>query len=528
MRRECYDRIPSRRFLATRHLLCSMTLIAGIAGALRNAAASLCDNGHIVAVCEQERVTRTRRAALRQGRLPTETLDTILRIGGREIADVSTYAVAETAIDLPSDLPVERVEHHRAHAATSFFTSPFADAVVLVCDRHGEPELSVWRGDRSGVTRLDFPWNGPAFAAVYSRAAQAFGFAPDGDEHRLEALAHVADRPADAALSLVASDGKSLEVSSQFSACIASLVRSVGSGDGLPAAARVANGVQRSLGESLVHVVRAIRSRFGGRHLCLGGGLFYNSYFNTVVAQSDVYEHTFVPVNPGNAGIAVGAALEVAGKDRPPPGAMPLSPFLGPGYDAGEIKAILENCKLSYDYVHGGQVIERAARAISQGKLVAWFQGRMEWGPRALGNRSILVSPVAPFVLENLNVFLKHRAPHRSYSVSVCAEDAPRYFRGPPTSHFMEYEYEVIDAEVLRALLPLNSTRLRVQTVPESAGSFHTLIKAFGDLTGVPIVVNTSFNGFAEPIVCTPRDAVRVFYGTGLDMAVIGRFVLQK
>ena len=92
----------------------------------------------------------------------------------------------------------------------------------------------------------------------------------------------------------------------------------------------------------------------------------------------------------------------------------------------------------------------------------------------------------------------------------------------------MEYEYEVMDADVLRALLPLNSTRLRVQTVPESAGSFHTLIKAFGDLTGVPILVNTSFNGFAEPIVCTPRDAVRVFYGTGLDMAVIGRFVLQK
>ena len=505
-----------------------MTVIAGIAGALRNAAASLCDNGRIVAVCEQERVTRTRRAALRRGRLPTETLETILRVGGRALADVSTYAVAETAIDLPSDLPVERVEHHRAHAATSFFTSPFADAVVLVCDRHGDPELSVWRGDVTGLTRLDFPWSGPAFATIYSRAAHAFGFAPDGDEHRLEALAHVADRPADAALSLVGSDGERLEISPQFSSCIANLVRSDGSGDVLPAAARVANGVQRSLGESLVHVVRAIHSRFGGHHLCLGGGLFYNSYFNTVVAQSGVYEHTFVPVNPGNAGIAVGAALQVAGKDRQPLGGLPLSPFLGPGYEAGEIKSTLENCKLSYDYVHGGQVIERAARAISQGKLVGWFQGRMEWGPRALGNRSILVSPVAPFVLENLNVFLKHRAPHRSYSVSICEDDVPRYFRGPPSSHFMEYEYEVIDIDALHALLPLNATRLRVQTVPESAGSFHMLIKAFGAQSGVPILVNTSFNGFAEPIVCTPRDAVRVFYGTGLDMAVIGRFVLQK
>jgi carbamoyltransferase len=277
-----------------------------------------------------------------------------------------------------------------------------------------------------------------------------------------------------------------------------------------------------------LQVVRDVKVRFGGRHLCLGGGLFYNSYFNTLLAQSGVYEHTFVPVNPGNAGVAIGAALEVAGPERDRHRDVPLSPFLGPSYEPGEIKATLDNCKLVYDYVHGGQVIERAATVLSQGKLVGWFQGRMEWGPRALGNRSILASPLVPYVLENLNVFLKHREPSRSYSVSICAEDAPRYFRGPAMSQFMEYEYEVIDPDALRALLPLNATRLRVQTVPESAGSFHTLIKAFGALTGVPVLVNTSFNGFNEPIVCTPRDAVRVFYGTGLDMVVIGNFILQK
>jgi len=152
----------------------------------------------------------------------------------------------------------------------------------------------------------------------------------------------------------------------------------------------------------------------------------------------------------------------------------------------------------------------------------------MEWGARALGNRSILASPVSPYVLENLNVFLKQRAAHHSYSVSVCSEDTPRYFRGPASSDFMEYEHDVIDPEALRTLLPLKASSLRLQTVPESLTSFHTLIKAFGAATGVPILVNTSFNGFNEPIVCTPRDAVRVFYGTGLDMAVIGNFVLQK
>jgi carbamoyltransferase len=290
----------------------------------------------------------------------------------------------------------------------------------------------------------------------------------------------------------------------------------------------VAHALQQGLVECLLQVVRAVKARFGGAHLCLGGGLFYNSCFNAAVAQSGTFAHTFVPVNPGNAGVAVGAALVITWRNGGQGVRAPLSPFLGPGYESDEIKTTVENCKLSYDYVRDGEVIERTVKALSRGKLVGWFQGRMEWGPRALGNRSILASPVAPFVLENLNVFLKHRAAHRSYSVSVCEEDVHRYFRGPAASPFMEYDYEVSDPGLLRGILPLDSTRLRVQTVPASAKLFHDLIRAFGDATGVPILVNTSFNGFAEPIVCTPRDAVRVFYGTGLDTAIIGRFLLQK
>ena len=479
-----------------------MSVIVGIAGAARNAAATLCDGGRIIAACEQERVTRTRRAGLRASDLPVEAVGTVLRLGGRTIGDVSRYAIAETAIDLPSEVRIERVDHHRAHAATAFFTSPFPEATVLVCDRHGLPELTVWQGDDAGVTPAAFPWVGPAFATVYARAAEAFGFAPLGDEHRLEALAQVADR-SEILRPLMAYRGDRVELSPQFTESIAGL-RDGASHGSTPAAARAASSLQQSIGEVLLQLVQDLKGRFGGRHLCLGGGLFYNSYFNTLLAQSGVYEQTFVPVNPGNAGVGVGAALEVAGSERAPRAGWPLSPFLGPAYDAGEIKATLDNCKLVYDYVHGGQLIERAATALSQGKLVGWFHGRMEWGPRALGNRSILASPLAPFVLENLNVFLKHREPHRSYSVSVPAEDASRYFRGPSASQFMEYEYDVIDRGVLRPLLPLNAKKLRVQTVPESAGSFHTLIKAFGALTGVPILVNTSFNGFSEPIVALP------------------------
>ena len=227
-------------------------------------------------------------------------------------------------------------------------------------------------------------------------------------------------------------------------------------------------------------------------------------------------------------GVAVGAALAVAAEEAPLPRREPLSPFLGPEFSPQETKAVLDNCKLSYDYLRDNQIIDHATAALAKGQLVGWFQGRMEWGPRALGHRSILASPVSPYVLENLNLFLKHRASHETYSVVTCVEDLPRYFRGPAKSSFMEYEYGVVDRDLLRTLLPTNATRLRVQTVDASAGLFYDLIRAFGDLTGVPMLVNTSFNGFNEPIVCNPRDAVRVFYGTGLDLAVLGSLVLQK
>jgi carbamoyltransferase len=504
-----------------------MAIIVGIAGAARNAAVALYD-GERVVVCEQERVTRTRRAALRPGQLPVEALDTVLRVAGHSRADISAYAVAERAIELPPGLPVERVDHHAAHAATAFYSSSVRDAVVLVCDRSGAPQLTVWRGDGRALTREELPWTGPSFAEVYGRLAEAFGSAPDGDEPRLEALAHAAGPPVPWTLAPIRYCGDHLEVSPALSDSIARVSIAKGSQTDVLHAAAVASGGQRHVGDALVQLVSDVKRQFGGRHLCLGGGLFYNSFFTTLLAESGLYERTFVPVNPGNGGVALGAALHVATRHGASLPCAPLSPFLGPDFDTNEIKTVLDNCKLSYDYADGRQIAERTATALAQGKLVGWFQGRMEWGPRALGNRSILASPVAPFVLENLNGFLKKREPHRSYSVAVCEEDAPRYFQGPTASPFMEFEYSVLQPDILRALLPLGATRLRVQTVPKSAGAFYSLIKAFGAETGVPILVNTSFNGFNEPIVCTPRDAVRVFYGTGLDTVAIGGFILQK
>jgi carbamoyltransferase len=152
----------------------------------------------------------------------------------------------------------------------------------------------------------------------------------------------------------------------------------------------------------------------------------------------------------------------------------------------------------------------------------------MEWGPRALGHRSILANPVAGHALENLNIYLKKRRWYQAFSVSALEEDLDRHFDGPAASPHMEYEYAVRNPDLLRAVVPAGATALRVQSVGRESGLFRRLLEAFSAATGAGVLVNTSFNGFSEPMVCTPRDAIRVFYGTGLDVLVMGRFVLRK
>jgi carbamoyltransferase len=225
----------------------------------------------------------------------------------------------------------------------------------------------------------------------------------------------------------------------------------------------------------------------------------------------------------------VGAALDVAGDAR---ATGSVSPFLGPEYDTEAIKRTLDNCKLSYECLDEGEAIATAVRALARGHLVGWFQGRMEWGHRALGHRSILASPLSPYVLDNLNVFLKHRQRHRAYGVSVPVDRAAECFDGPPASPYMEFEFTPKDPDRLRPIMPEGTKSIRVQTIPpdEIGGSPRTrlLHEQFGEATGLPVLVNTSFNGFSEPMVCSPRDAIRVFFGTGLDLLVMDRFVIRK
>jgi carbamoyltransferase len=204
---------------------------------------------------------------------------------------------------------------------------------------------------------------------------------------------------------------------------------------------------------------------------------------------------------------------------------------LGPSYRAEEIKQVLENCKLRFRYLlTTGELIQAAVQQLGDNKIVAWMQGRMEFGPRALGNRSILASPRDPYSSENLNIFIKHREPFRKFAASVPAELASEYFEVGPNARYLATIGRVKEAHRQTfADAILGNGLVRVHTVSrEDNPLLHELLLASGKRTGLPVLYNTSFNLFNDPLVCSPRDAVRGFYSSGIDSMFVGHFLLEK
>ncbi len=234
----------------------------------------------------------------------------------------------------------------------------------------------------------------------------------------------------------------------------------------------------------------------------------------------------------GNAGTAVGAVLETWHTVFRSPDRIPLTTLaLGPAFAAAEIKQVLENCKLRFRYmVTTDEVIDTAVAQLNDSKIVSWMHGRMEFGARALGNRSILASPMNPYSTENLNLFIKHREPFRKFAASVPAELCARYFEVGPNARYLATVGRVKpEHRDLFAAAVLSCDLVRVHTVDREENPLYwKLLHAAGKSTGLPVLYNTSFNLFGEPLVCSPRDAVRSFYSSGIDAMFVGNFFLQK
>jgi carbamoyltransferase len=498
-----------------------MTLTAGFGGLSNHACAALANAQAVLGVCEQERITRVRGAGVAASGLPDQALDSLLDHLHCTRSDIVRSGVAENTHHALA-WPTTTFEHHEAHACASYLTSPFTSATILICD-HEQPGLSVWTGEGPEIRRVDWPWSGTSLSDLYSECSRLIGFGSESGEQRFEALARMVSAcPDDTFPQLFTTDGTRIDTAANWRERIAE--RAGGAPSNYAKGARLAGALQQQIGELLVETLSRIKARTASEHLCLGGSLFYHSSLNSVVRQAGLFERVFIPANPGNAGLAVGTAMRLSG--LPP---AQLSAFMGPSYEPDAIKWTLDNCKLRYDWVDEGSAVEQAVHHLQQGRLVAWFEGRMEWGPRALGARSILASPFSPYVLENLNRFLKRREAWRGYALSALADAVPAHFAGPNESPFMECDYRPKDVSRFRSVMPSEAAHLRLHVVDGyGLQRFRSLLAAFGTATGVPCLVNTSFNGFHEPIVCTPRDAVRVFFGSGLDVLILDRFVLTK
>ncbi len=452
---------------------------------------------------------------------------------------------------------VVRLDHHRCHAASAYYASPAERALVMTFDEQGDGRsctVALGEGNHLRVLRsVPFPHS---LGWVYSQVTDLLGFTPRQDEHKTQWLSLEGEptfedvflemfRPAAGSLPRfdLSYFNRGLAGHIAFSKKFYRRLRIQPplSGDladaQKPALAeslrrQLASSLQRACAKVVAECAETYRQKTGTRTLCLAGGVFLNPLLVRAVEENTNFDDVFVQPAAGNEGTALGATWlvwhEHLKKPRLDP---PAHLYWGPAYSNQQIKQVLENCKARYRWHEGEeQKIEQALRPIEAGKIVAWFQGAAEFGPRALGNRSLLASPWAPYVKENLNEYIKHREAFRPFAISVPAEDGPRYFECASSGRFMATLGRVRPEAlplVEGFLLPDRCVRLHV-VEREVNPALWRLLKRFGERVSAPMLVNTSFNLFGEPLVMTPRDAVRSFYCSGIDAMVIGNFSLEK
>lgn len=463
--------------------------------------------------------------------------------------------------------------HHHSHAASAFYPSPFESAAILVMDGVGEwATTSLGRG--SGATielfrEIRFPHS---LGMLYSAFTYYLGFAVNDGEYKVMGLApygepRYAGRILDNLIDLKADGSFRLDMR-YFDYCtglamtngrFADLFEGPRRTDAEPLTQRhmdIARSVQAVTEEAILRICRTLAKETGERNLCLAGGVALNCVANGKILRDGAFDNIWIQPAAGDSGGALGVALTIdhclgqtprraGGNGDGMKGA-----YLGPAFDRAEIGAVIARFDAVFDELGDDALFAAVVDALAGEKVVGWFQGRMEFGPRALGNRSILADPRSRNMQRILNMKIKYRESFRPFAPAVLEEKAADYFELETESPYMLLVADMRDSHrrplsaeegALFGLDKLNAVRsdvpaithvdysARVQTVTrESNPRFHRLLEEFETRTGVPVLVNTSFNIRDEPIVCTPEEAFRCFMGTEMDMLVLGNTVLRK
>jgi carbamoyltransferase len=472
-------------------------------------------------------------------------------------------------VELP---PLLFTEHHQAHAASAFFPSPFDRAAVLCLDGVGEwATTSLWLGEDNRLTaqwEIDFPHS---LGLLYSAFTYYTGFKVNSGEYKLMGLApygepKYADLIRTHLLDLKA-DG-TFRLNSDYFNYATGLTMTSGKFDELfgapprepesPLTQRemdLASSIQAVTEEVVIRLARTARKELGVEYLCLAGGVALNCVANGKILREGIFRDIWVQPAAGDAGGALGAALAgwhlYNGGARLATGMDQMrGTFLGPSFDDDEVRHSLNALGAAYERFEENELLDRVAEALRHGAVVGWFDGRMEFGPRALGARSIIGDARDTRMQSVMNLKIKYRESFRPFAPSVLAERAADYFDLDRPSPYMALVAPV--REELRTPMSAEQERLfgieklnvprstipavthvdytaRIQTVHrETNPRYHELIRRFEALTGCGVIVNTSFNVRGEPIVCTPEDAYRCFMRTEMDYLVVGNYLLAK
>ncbi len=554
-----------------------------------NTSAALLIDGTIVAAAQEERFNREKLTR----RFPIHAIDFCLSQQGIELKDLDAIAVSvnpaiyleclnpaqseraryrgEILYGVPNyilgrqphinalathlrievenlnDIKIHYVTHHDAHAGIAYFASPFPEAAILSVDGFGEKETAVYfKASSNKITRIknvEFP---QSIGLFYAAITEYLGFKPFDEEWKIMGASAYGDpsRYSNVFQELLrfTSDG-AFEVRLPYFNYYQfhrpglfhnRLVARLG-----PAYDRtqspdqrffdIAAAAQKRVEEVVLDMLCYLATQVHTENLCLSGGVALNCVLNGKIHMHTPFKRVFVPPMPDDSGTSLGAALWtyhcIYGGQR---SYVMDHNYLGPSYTTASIERMLVTSKIRYRGLADPE--KTAAQLIAQGNVIGWFQGGMEFGDRALGNRSILADPRDPTVKDRINEQIKFRESFRPFAPSVLHEYVGSYFDNPVPSPFMDKT--LIVQKEKRALIPavthVDGTA-RLQTVTRSQNMrFYNLIEEFRRLTGIPMVLNTSFNVKGEPIVCSPQDAIRTFYTCGLDALIMDRFLIEK
>ncbi|ASZ13292.1 carbamoyltransferase [Chitinophaga pendula] len=549
--------------------------VVGISAFYHDSACCILKDGVLMAAVQEERFSRKKN----DPDLPKAAFLYCLETAGIGIADINCIAYYEdpvkkmarqlwsgkdqwdrsTALNLSSgnvtarileelgyNGPVKYYDHHHSHAASSFFYSGFEDAAVFTIDGVGEwatTTYGIGRGQKLDIfEEVIFP---DSLGLLYSTITSYLGFSVNSGEYKVMGLApYGTPRYVDAVRALVEQDEKGqyrlnmkyfdfLKGEKMFADTLSDLF-------GVPPRKKeteilqihqdIAKSLQVVLEEILIAKACYLHEQTGSDNLCMAGGVALNCVANGKVLKHSPFKNLFVQPAANDAGCALGAAAlaytELTG--------LPMKKrlehvYLGPSFDDNRIARLLKSTALKHHSFNNdeGELLREIARRIGEGKVIGWFHGRMEFGPRSLGARSILADPRGPEMRDRINAMVKKREAFRPFAPAILSSETTKHFDLDHESPFMLETCQVISSLDLPAITHVDGSA-RVQTVSRDTNPrFAGLLKAFKDLTGCPILLNTSFNVRDEPIVCTPEEALVCFITTDIDCLVLENYIID-